>query len=67
MKTVIEMAVETGWKSYSGPVNAVYSFNESDLIKFAELVRADERARMEDQPEEDLYDLAVRADNGGQP
>lgn len=45
MKTVIEMALETGWKSYAGPVNAVYSFNESDLIKFAELVRADQTKR----------------------
>lgn len=25
------------------------------------------RKALEDQPEEDLYDLAVRADNGGQP
>ena len=56
MKTVIEMALETGWKSYAGPVNAVYSFNESDLIKFAELVRADAIADAVEREREAIYD-----------
>lgn len=62
MKTTIELAREAAGDEW-------YLFREfmPEIHKLAELVRADERARMEDQPEEDLYDLAVRADNEGQP
>jgi hypothetical protein len=62
MKTTIELAKEAAGDDW-------YLFREfmPEIHRFAELVRADERAKMEDQPEEDLYDLAVRADNEGQP
>lgn len=62
MKTTIELAREAAGDEW-------YLFREfmPEIHRLAELVRADERARMEDQPEEDLYDLAVRADNEGQP
>jgi hypothetical protein len=62
MKTTIEFAREAAGDEW-------YLFREfmPEIHKLAELIRADERARIEDQPEEDLYDLAVRADNEGQP
>jgi hypothetical protein len=67
MKTTIELAREAAGAEW-------YLFREfmPEIHRFAELVRADERARMAEQPaqqepEEDLYDLAVRADNEGQP
>jgi hypothetical protein len=62
MKTTIELAREAAGAEW-------YLFREfmPEIHRFAELVRASERARMEDQLEEDLYDLAVRADNEGQP
>ena len=107
MKTTIEMAREAGIEPVIDPIEGVFfDCYQEELERFAELVRADERARMaqqepvawivEDQsgerlewasdahschgvptfplytsppaqPEEDLYDLAVRADNEGQP
>jgi len=67
MKTTIELAREAAGAEW-------YLFREfmPEIHRFAGLVRADERARMAEQPaqqepEEDLYDLAVRADNEGQP
>jgi hypothetical protein len=62
MKTTIELAREAAGAEW-------YLFRDfmPEIHRLAELIRADERARMEDQPEEDLYDLAVRADNEGQP
>jgi hypothetical protein len=67
MKTTIELAKEAAGDDW-------YLFREfmPEIHKLAELIRADERARMAEQPaqqepEEDLYDLAVRADNEGQP
>ena len=62
MKTTIEFAREAAGDEW-------YLFREfmPEIHKLAELIRADERAKMEDQQEEDLYDLAVRADNEGQP
>jgi hypothetical protein len=40
---ILSMALEFGWKSYSGPVNVVYSFNEKDIERFAALVAEKER------------------------
>ena len=40
---IFSMALEFGWKSYSGPLNAVYSFDEKDLERFAALVAEKER------------------------
>ena len=45
MKTVIEMAREAGW-----PDSLVAPVIMAKLAEFAELVRADERARMAEQP-----------------
>lgn len=62
MKTTIELAREAAGDEW-------YLFIEfmPEIHRLAELIRADERAKMEDQLEIHLYDLAVRADNEGQP
>lgn len=62
MKTTIEFAREAAGDDWD-----LFREFMPEIHKLAELIRADERAKMEDQPEENLYDLAVRADNEGQP
>ena len=53
MKTVIEMAREVQATAYTNrhyPDRTTYTFGPEQLEAFAELVRADERARMAEQP-----------------
>ena len=54
MKTVIEMAREAGWKDlreYDSQMQHDFFMGNTDSLKrFAELVRADERAKMAEQP-----------------
>ena len=60
---ILNMALEFGWKSYSGPVNVVYSFNEKDIERFAALVAEKEREAilsLEDSAG-NVYAEAIRA------
>jgi len=63
---ILSMALEFGWKSYSGPVNVVYSFNEKDIERFAALVAEKERQECAKVCEDDAWrckKIAVETQN----